>query len=207
MGLFGKLKRYAFDKKYRFDINSKLGLHNRMSDEKFLKILYKNHMGKELDLESPATYNEKLQWLKLHDRKPEYTMMVDKAEVKNYVAEIIGEKYIIPTIGVWEKFEDINFEELPKQFVLKTTHDSGGVVICKDKCLFDVRAARKKLNRFLKRKYFNVKREWPYKNVKPRIICERYMEDPKTLELRDYKFFCFGGEAKLIFIASDRRNL
>ena len=132
--------------------------------------------------------------------------MVDKAEVKNYVSEKIGNKYVIPTLGVWDKFEDIDFDALPEQFVLKCTHDSGGVIICKDRSSFDIKAARKKLNKFLKRKYFYIWREWPYKNVKPRIIAEKYMEDSKTSELRDYKYFCFGGEAKMIFIASDRQK-
>ena len=206
MGLLGKLKRYAFDKKYRFCVNVKLGLHNKMSDEAFLKKMYKLHFGKDLDLSSPKTYNEKIQWLKLNDRKSEYSRMVDKAEVKNYVSEKIGNKYIIPTLGVWDKFEDIDFDALPEQFVLKCTHDSGGVIICKDRSSFDIKAARKKLNKFLKRKYFYIWREWPYKNVKPRIIAEKYMEDSKTSELRDYKYFCFGGEAKMIFIASDRQK-
>lgn len=205
-GLFDKLKRYVIDKKYRFDINAKLGLHNKMSDEAFLKTLYRNHLGKELNLDSPTTYNEKIQWLKIHDRKPEYTMMVDKVGVKSYVADKIGEQYIIPTIGVWDKFDEIDFDKLPNRFVLKTTHDSGGVVICKDKNTFNIKSARKTLNKFLKRKYYQLKREWPYKDVKPRIICEEYMEDSRTSELRDYKFFCFSGKAKMIFIASDRQN-
>jgi hypothetical protein len=163
-------------------------------------------MGKKLNLDNPITYNEKLQWLKLYDRNPGYTALVDKCEVKVKVAEIIGEEYIIPTIGVYEKFDDIDFDLLPNQFVIKCTHDSGGLVICRDKSKLDISAARNKINKFLKRKYYYQWREWPYKNVKPRIIVEQYMEDTSTRELRDYKFFCFGGVPKLIFIASDRQK-
>jgi hypothetical protein len=130
--------------------------------------------------------------------------MVDKYEVKKYVASIIGEEYIIPTIGVYEKFDDIKFDELPNQFVITCTHDSGGIVICKDKNTLNIDEARKKINKFLKRKYYYVHREWPYKNVKPRIIIEKYMEDKDDNELRDYKFFCFDGEPRIMFIATDR---
>ena len=205
-GLLKKIHKYATDKRYRFCVNARLGIHNGMSDERFLKTVYKLHFGKELDLENPRTFNEKLQWLKLYDRKPEYTRMVDKFGAKEYVAEKIGEEYIIPTLGVWDKFEDIDFDSLPDSFVLKCTHDSGGLVICKDKSKLDLKSAEKKLKKFLKRKYFYIWREWPYKNVKPRIIAEKYMEDEKTAELRDYKFFCFNGEAKLLFIATDRQT-
>ncbi len=116
-----------------------------MDDETYLKIAYRIKMGKKLNLDHPITFNEKLQWLKLHDRKPEYTMMVDKYEVKKWVAEKIGKQYIIPTLGVWEKFDDIDFDLLPEQFVLKCTHDSGGLIICRDKSNFDRKLAQKKL--------------------------------------------------------------
>lgn len=175
-------------------------------DELYLKALYKNRMKKTLNIKNPNTYNEKLQWLKLYDRNPIYTTMVDKYEVKNYVREIIGEEYIIPTIGVWDKFEDINFDNLPKQFVLKCTHDSGGLIICKDKSKLDIKEAKKKINHSLRRNYYLNTREWPYKNVKPRIIAEKYMVDESGTELKDYKFFCFDGEPKALFIASDRNN-
>ena len=159
-----------------------------------------------LNLDNPKTFNEKLQWLKLHDRKPIYTTMVDKYEAKNYVANIIGEEYIIPTIAVYDRVEDIDFDALPKRFVMKCTHDSGGLVICKDKSKLDKDAALKTLNHFLHRRYYYQNREWPYKNVKPRIIVEKYMEDEKTKELRDYKFFCFDGVVKALFIASERQK-
>ena len=198
--------RYILDSKYRFNKNASLGFYNKVPDEKFLKRTYALSMNKQLNLEEPKTYNEKLQWLKLYDRKPIYTTMVDKYEVKKYVADIIGEEYVIPTLGVWDKFEDVDFHSLPEQFVLKCTHDSGGLAICKDKSNFDIKKARKKINKSLKRNYYLANREWPYKDVKPRIIAEKYMEDTQTAELRDYKFFCFDGEAKMLFIATDRQK-
>ena len=191
--------------KIRFSYLTELGFTRFMSDEKFVKKEYQLAMGRKLDIEKPCTYNEKLQWLKLYDRNPLYAVLVDKYEAKKYVGAIIGEEYIIPTLGVWNNFDEINFDLLPEQFVLKCTHDSGGVVICKSKSEFDVKNARKKINKCLKRNYFYAHREWPYKNVKPRIIAEKYMEDEKTQELRDYKFFVFNGEAKMLFIAKDRQ--
>ena len=201
---FSIISRYIYDSNYRISINSLLGLYNLMDDERYLKKLYKMLMGKSLNLDNPQTFNEKLQWLKLHDRKPEYTTMVDKYEAKKYVASIIGDQYIIPTLGIWDKFEDIDFGKLPNQFVLKCTHDSGGLVICKDKNTLDLSVAKKKINQSLNRNYYYAWREWPYKNVKPRIIAEKYMEDHSTSELRDYKFFCFGGMAKCYKVDFDR---
>ena len=175
-----------------------------ISDELTVKCKYKLRMGKNLNLDNPKTYNEKLQWLKLYDRNPEYTKMVDKYEVKKYVADKIGEEYIIPTLGVWDKFEDIDFDKLPDQFVLKCTHDSGGLVICKDKSKLDINKAKKKIKSCLKNNYYWPTREWPYKDVKPRIIAEQYMVDESGYELKDYKFFCFDGKVKMLFIATDR---
>ncbi len=175
-----------------------------LPDYIFLQIKYRYKFNKKLDLKKPQTFNEKLQWLKLYDRNPEYTKMVDKYEAKKYVANIIGEEYIIPTLGVYDKFEDINFATLPNQFVIKCTHDSGGLIICKDKTKLNIKEARKKINKSLKRNYFYTGREWPYKNVKPRIIAEQYMVDESGTELKDYKFFCFNGEPKLLFVAKDR---
>lgn len=177
-----------------------------MSDKTYLKLMFRSQMGKKLDLKNPKTFNEKLQWLKLYDRKPEYTKMVDKYEVKKYVAGIIGEEYIIPTLGVWGSFDDIDFDMLPDQFVLKCTHDSGGLVICKDKARFDKAVAKEKIERCLNKNYFYLHREWPYKDVKPRIIAEQYMEDAETQELRDYKFYCFDGEVKMLLVATDRQK-
>ena len=180
------------------------GFFNWMDDEKYLKIAYKIRMGKEINLQQPKTYSEKLQWLKLYDRKQIYTDLVDKYQVKKIVSNIIGENYIIPTLGVWDRAEDIDFDVLPDQFVLKCTHDSGGLVICKDKKKLDMAAAVKKLNACLKHNFYYAQREWPYKNVKPRIIAEPYMEDNKAHELIDYKLMCFNGEVKCSFTCSER---
>lgn len=196
--------KFFLDPNIRFSYLSSLGLLNWMDDVQYLKKEFKLRMGKSLNLENPITFNEKLQWLKLYDHKPIYTTMVDKYEAKKYVAKIIGDEYIIPTYGVWDNFDDIDFDSLPKQFVLKCTHDSGGLVICKDKNTFDKFGAKKKIMRSLKRNYFYMHREWPYKNVKPRIIAEKFMEDSMLQELRDYKFFCFGGKVKCYKVDFDR---
>lgn len=177
-----------------------------LPDELYIQLNYFAHFKKFANLKKPVTYNEKLNWLKLHDHNPLYTTLVDKYEVKKYVEKIIGGGYIIPTLGVWEHFEDINFEALPNQFVLKCTHDSEGLVIVKDKKNLNKIAARDKINNCLKQNFYYIGREYPYKNVKPRIIAEQYMEDSETGELRDYKIFCFKGEPKMMFIASDRNS-
>ena len=172
-------------------------------DETYIKWRWKAYMDYPLNLEEPQSFNEKLQWIKLHDRQPIYSKMVDKYEAKQYVASIIGEEHIIPTIGVYDHVEDINFDALPQQFVLKCTHDSGGIVICKDKSTFDRDAAIRKLQRGLKKNYYYQNREWPYKNVKPRIIAEQYMDNDGQ-ELNDYKVHNFNGEPKVILVCSDR---
>lgn len=176
------------------------------TDKFFLKEAFKRKMKKPLNLGNPQTFNEKLQWLKLYYHNPVLTTMVDKIESKKYVAAKIGEEYIIPTLGVWDSCDEIDFNRLPSQFVLKTNHDYGGVVICKNKDVFDENAAKMKLNKHLKRNFFYVGREWAYKNVKPRILAEKYMVDEETRDLRDYKFFCFNGEPKMLFIATDRQQ-
>ncbi len=173
-------------------------------DERFIKMRWKvSDMGYALDLDNPSTYNEKLQWLKLHDRRAEYTRMVDKVEAKEWVKGRIGDEYVIPTLCVYNNVSDIEWDKLPSQFVMKCTHDSGGVVICKDKSNFDIREAKKILKRGIKRNFYWVSREWPYKNVKRRIIVEKYLEN-KAGELTDYKFFCFNGIPKFLFVATDR---
>ena len=180
------------------------GLFNSMDDEKYLKLMFRARMGKKLNLKNPQTFNEKIQWLKLYDRKPEYSSMVDKYEAKKYVADKIGEEYIIPTLGVWNSFDEIDFSSLPNQFVLKCTHDSGGLVICRDKTNFNIEEARRIINKSLNNNYYLWGREWPYKDVKHRIIAEVYMEDHQSSELRDYKFFCFGGVARCFKVDFDR---
>lgn len=176
----------------------------KLNDAFYLKIIYYQTFNKKLDLSNPKTFNEKLQWLKLYDRNPEYTKMVDKYEVKKYVAEKIGEEYIIPTIGIYDSFEEINFKELPDQFVIKCTHDSGGIVICKDKSNFSIEEARKKINKCMKNNYYRNWREWPYKNVKPRIIIESFMDDGVNSQLVDYKLQCFWGKVDNILVCVDR---
>lgn len=201
-----KIKR-VLENPYRiFSALATRGLFNRMGDEGYLKLLYRSQLGKKLDLENPKTYNEKLQWLKLYDRRPIYTTMVDKAAVKDYVASRIGEEYIIPTYGVWEHFDDIDFDALPEKFVLKTNHGCGGIVICRDKAALDKAAARNTLENALKQEYYLTCREWPYKNVPRRILAEALLEDLRDGDLRDYKFFCFDGEVKALFVASQRQN-
>lgn len=173
-------------------------------DELYLKMLYKFSMGVSLNLENPQRYTEKLQWIKLYDRRPEYTMMVDKYAVRGFVAERIGEEYLIPLLGVWDSPDDINFNELPDQFVMKCNHDSGGIIICKDKSKLDFEEKRRFLKRRMKQSFFWAAREWPYKNIPRKVIAEKYMEDESGYELKDYKFFCFDGRCKAIFIATDR---
>ena len=176
----------------------------KLSDKKYIELRYFSLFLKELNLDNPKSFNEKLQWLKLYDRNSEYTKMVDKYEVKKYVSNIIGEEYIIPTLGIYNSFEEINFDKLPNQFVLKCTHDSGGIVICKDKNNLDVKQAKNKINKSLKKNYYYSGREWPYKNVKPRIIVEKYMEESDKKELKDYKLFCFNGIPQIVLVCSER---
>lgn len=175
-----------------------------LPDAIYLKLKYYEVFGKRLNLRNPQTFNEKLQWLKLYDRKPEYTTMVDKVEAKKWVADKIGEQYIIPTLGVWDRAEDIDFDSLPDQFVLKTNHDSGAVIICKDKSKLNIDEVRRKLDKSLQTDYYKLGREWPYKNVKRRILAEKFMVDESGYELKDYKIFCFDGKPEFIQVDFDR---
>jgi hypothetical protein len=183
---------------------TKTGITRLLTDKLQIKIAYRLAHKTKLDLDNPQRYSEKIQWLKLYDRNPYYTKMVDKYLVKDYVIGIIGSEYVIPLIGVYDNFNDIDFSKLPNQFVLKTTHDSGSVVICRDKESFDFSKAREKLTKSLKRNFYYLTREWPYKNVSPRIIIEKYIEF--NGELTDYKFFCFNGVPKALYVATDRFN-
>ncbi len=181
------------------------GFLNFLPDSMYLKIIYRLRIGKKLNLIQPITFNEKLQWLKLHDRKELYVTLVDKIEVKKYIAKTIGEKYVVPTIGIWKDTKEIDFELLPEKFVLKCSHDSGSVVICKDKRCFDKIAAINKLESALKRNAFWYGREWPYKHVSPQIIAEKYLEsDDQTEGLRDYKFHVFNGKTGIILVCGNR---
>ena len=176
-------------------------------DKQYLKWMFRLQMGYKLNLDNPKTFCEKIQWLKLYNRKPEYTQMVDKFAVKEYVANIIGDEYIIPTLGVWNKFEDIDFDKLPNQFVLKTTHGGGGggVVICKDKTTFNIDKAKSILERSLKQDIYTSLKEWPYKNVKKRIIAEEFIETDNG-ELKDYKLFCFNGIPRYCQVIAGRET-
>lgn len=179
-------------------------LYFLLPERLYLKWRFYLKMGKPLDLENPKTMNEKLQWLKLYNRKPEYTQMVDKVLAKEYVAKIIGEKYIVPTLGVWDHFDEIDFDKLPNQFVLKTNHCGGGdgVVICKDKNTLDKEAVKKKLEKALKIDISRSLVEWPYRNIKRKILAEVYLGD----NLTDYKFYCFDGEADVVMNCIERET-
>lgn len=170
-------------------------------DDMYVKLYYKLKTGKSLNLKKPVLYNEKLQWLKLYDHNSLYTIMVDKYGMKEFVSQKVGEKYTIPTLGVWEKFDNIDFNQLPERFVLKCTHDQGSVILCNKNSL-NFEKARKSLNYSTSVNYYNICREWPYKNVKPRIIAEPLITDGNDY-LLDYKFFCFNGEPKFMYISSD----
>lgn len=177
-----------------------------VNDERFIKLRWSLSMNYKLDLNNPKTYSEKLQWLKLNNRNPLYTQMVDKIGAKEYVAEKIGKQYIIPTIATYDNVNEIDWASLPNQFVIKCTHDSGGLVICKDKSKLDIQKAKAKLASSLKTDNYTRTREWPYKNVPRRLICEKYMVDESGVELKDYKFLCFNGVPQVMFIASGRAS-
>ena len=196
-------KRFSLDRVKLFVLDK--FSHYIKSDEWFIKTKYRLKMGKHLNLQNPQLFTEKLQWLKLYDRQPLYPTLVDKYEVKKYVAKVIGEEYIIQTLGVWDSYDEIDFENLGDKFVLKTTHAGGssGVVICKDIESFDYEKARKKLERSLNFDSYWVIREWPYKMVKHRILAERLLECSDG-DLKDYKFYCFNGEPKVLLVASNR---
>lgn len=186
----------------------KIKMNENLSDEEYIKKNYKENTGKELNLDTPRTFNEKLQWLKLYDRNSMYTKMVDKYLVKNYVSKIIGDKYIIPIIGgPWYEVEDIDLNLLPDSFVLKCNHDCGSVFVCKCKKNFNFESVKEKIRNNLSRNYYLKNREWPYKNVTPCVFAEKYMAGDSGGDFKDYKFFCFNGKAKYMFIASDRMNI
>ncbi len=203
--LFRAGSKFIVNPEYRFLILSGRGFYNQLSDGEFLEKKFKAVMGYRLDLSNPVTFNEKLQWLKLYNRKPEYTMMVDKYRVRQYIADTIGEEYLIPLLGVWEDPEEIDFDALPDQFVLKCNHNSGlGMCICKDKSKLDIKKVKRELRRGLQQDYYLTGREWPYKDVPRRIIAEKYMVDESGYELKDYKIFNFDGKPRVIEVDFDR---
>lgn len=177
---------------------------NWLPDKTYLKILYRFETGKKLNLEKPRYFNEKLQWLKLYDRNPIYTKLVDKYEVKNLIIEKLGAEYLIPMIAVYERVEDIEWEKLPNQFVVKCTHGSGSNIICKEKENLSIEKSNKKLNKWMKKNWYWSGREWPYKYVKPRIIIEKYIVDDSNEELKDFKFHCFNGEPFILQVDYNR---
>ncbi len=190
-----------------FDALNYRKMLNWLPDKVFLEAAFRARFGRKLNLKNPETFNEKLQWLKLYNRKPEYTKMVDKYLVRDYVKEKIGEEYLIPLLGVWDDPEKIDFDELPMQFVLKCNHNSGlGMCICKDKNTLDINKVKEELKKGINQNYYLTSREWPYKDVPRRIIAEKYMVDESGYELKDYKFYCFDGRVKLVMINSDRMS-
>lgn len=202
---FETLRYIKENPKRLFAMLGSKGLLNWMPDKLYIEIQYRLAMGKWPDLKNPQTFNEKLQWLKLHDRNPLYTTLVDKYAVRQYIADKIGEEYLIPLVGgPWKNADEIDFDALPEQFVLKCNHDSGGTVVCRDKSSLRIGKTREKLNKRLGVNYYYANREWPYKNITPCIYAEKLMNDGKCQDgILDYKFFCFNGEPKLMFIASD----
>ncbi|MBO5128777.1 MAG: glycosyl transferase [Oscillospiraceae bacterium] len=204
MSRWKTLKRILTDQDYRTVRLAKAGVYNRMPDEAYLKKVYRARMGRPLNLEDPQLFSEKLQWLKLYDRNPLYTQLVDKYKVREYIAEKLGEEYLIPLLGVWDDPDDIDFDALPDQFVLKCNHNSGtGMCICRDKSKLDHDVVKTELRKGLHENLYLRHREWPYKNVKPRIVAETYLEDTENDALIDYKFFCFHGVAKVMYISRD----
>ena len=202
-----KFLRALFVPKHRFFALVRCGFYSSMPDNEYLKLAYKYCMGKELDLENPQTFTEKLNWLKLNDHRPEYTIMADKYAVKKFVSDKIGEEYVIPLLGVYDSFSEIDFDSLPNQFVLKCNHDSGGgMSICRDKSKFDKETAERKITASLKRTYGTRTKEWVYANIPHKIIAEQYMQDGDNPNLPVYKFFTFNGEPKLIQAIQDDKT-
>lgn len=184
----------------------KNNLLNFICDKFYIKMLYYLFMGKCINFESPTTLNEKIQWSKLYDRNPLYTVLTDKIKVKEFVAMTIGGQYVIPLIGIFERFEYVKYNELPQQFVIKCNHDSGSCIVCKDKKIFDINYAKKKINKHLNINYFYSGREWAYKNINPKIIIEEYIEDSYSKDLKDYKFYCFGDVVDCVLVCVGRNN-
>lgn len=199
------MKTYVLIRRIYYNFRS-IGFLDHIPSNIFIPILYRVATGKKLNLVNPTSFNEKLQWLKLYDHNPMYTIFADKYAVREYIKNKVGEQYLIPLLGHWNNVENIDFEALPDQFVLKCNHDSGGVVICRDKSAFDVEEAKKKLRDHMEQNHYYLSREWAYKDIKRCIICEEYLIDKESNDLRDYKIFCFNGVPKLIQVDFDRFN-
>ncbi len=177
-----------------------------ISDGMFYRIKYWVFTRKRLNLDNPKTFNEKIQWLKLYDRKESYKMMADKFEVRHYVKKMLGEEYLVPLYGVYDSFGEIDFDQLPNQFVLKPNHTSGDIFVCTDKAMIDMELLEEKIEGWLRRDYYPVQREWPYKGIRPRIVCEKLLADDSGVELKDYKFMCFRGDVNGVFVCSERNS-
>lgn len=187
-----------------YDFLNKYALLNILGDTLHTRLKYRLKMGRGLDLRNPQTFTEKLSWLKLNDHDPKYASLVDKWDVMEYVSECIGEEYCVKKYGVWDSFDEIDFDMLPNQFVLKSTNDSGSTVVCTDKATFNREEAKERLNRSKKQSYYWFNREWPYKQIKHRILAEEYLADVTGKGLIDYKYFCFDGKPEFMFIATGR---
>ena len=198
--------KYITDRDYRWKLNTKLGLNNRLSDEEFLSRQFEIMMGYPIDFDNVRTFSEKMTWLKLNDHDARYINLVDKKAVKEIAAEKLGDAYVTPLLGVWEKAEDIDFAELPEQFVLKCTHDSHSVQICRDRAVFDEKTAVKKLHKALKRNYYFRFREWPYQAVKPRVIAEELLQNQDGSEVMEYKLMMFEGKVRFVIVCSGREQ-
>ena len=178
---------------------------NLVPDKLYLKLMFWARMGQKLDFRNPKSLNEKVQWLKLNDYKDSYSQLADKYEVRNYIKKTLGEEYLIPLVGgPWANWEQIEMEKLPNKFVLKTTHDSGGIVVCTDKQALDTKKAKEKIESSLNNNYFWAGREYPYKYIKPRIIAEQYLTDESGLELKDYKILCINGVPQNVMVCTGR---
>lgn len=200
------LKKVLTDRDYRTIRLAKAGFYDHLDDRTYLEKLYRAKLGRPLNLEDPQLFSEKLQWLKLYDRNPLYTQLVDKYQVRAYIAEKIGEEYLIPLLGVWDDPDEIDFDALPDQFVLKCNHNSGtGMCICRDKSKLDIEKVKAELRKGLAENFFLKAREWPYKDVPRKIVCEQYMSDQYGADgLTDYKFFCFDGYVESVMLCVDR---
>ena len=190
---------YYYHNPYQVVLRAAQICKSYLPDKLYLKILFRGRVGYKLHLKAPQTFNEKLSWLKLYGRRDVYTQMADKYEVKQFVAQKIGREYVVENYAVSDRWNGIDFSQMPNQFVIKCTHDSGGAFVCRDKTLFDFEAVKRQIEHNLKRDYFLPNREWPYKNIKPRIIVDRYLDDDTGKELRDYKFWCFNGKPKYMY--------
>ena len=207
MSLAGKIRtlcKLFIDPSTRLSVFDKF---HRLPDDEFLKRKFKNLFGRELDLNNPQTFNEKINWLKLYNRRAEYTDMIDKYAVKKIVSDKIGAEYVIPLIGVYEKFDDINFDALPNKFVLKCNHTSGGLTVCRDKSKLDIQKVKSEIEPALKQNYYWPKREWVYKNIKPKIIIEEYVQDGERLNLPVFKIFSFSGTPRVIQAIQDDKTI